>query len=333
MLSSPPPPPPPPPRASWACAAIGLCAWIAAAAAHAQSQDCGQGLSQTGAAIHVQPPDRATAVARDAPVVVRFAAGTDLDALQASLPDTPSDPCAGLVICLLREGAGGAGRDPVPGRVERIDDHTLAFLPDAELAARARYFPLIARPGFDRASRTELQFETGGDRDRAPPRFDPSQSSIAVEVDAPPEECRAPEGSVRVRLSVPRAGDDGDPQSVEILLFLTRAAGLSGPVLRARADNPGDDGGDIQLSLLLTRAQSEQPVCVALQATDGVGKAAPQIPLCFDPARGALFAPCSVGAAPGADRRSRGPRSLVGWALAGVLAAWRGRRRSASRTA
>src|SRR5204863_6948117 len=101
-----------------------------------------------------------------------------------------------------------------------------------------------------------------------------SASNVLLEVTAPPRECRAAPGSLRVKMSVPRPTDDTDSGSVEVLLFLTRAAGLSGPVLvdRARASRSGQ--GSLQLGFVLDPKQAAQPVCAALRAIDGVGRRA-----------------------------------------------------------
>ena len=52
------------------------------------------------------------------------------------------------------------------------------------------HFAAIARPGFDNAARTEVEFETGSDVDREAPRFDPAPGEIDLEVDSPPSRVR-----------------------------------------------------------------------------------------------------------------------------------------------
>ena len=93
---------------------------------------------------------------------------------------------------------------------------------------------------------------------------------------------------------VDAAEDDGDEESVEILLFLSRAEGARGPVLRARAWNPAE--GEPVLTFLLDAAEAEQPVCVALRAVDGVGRASEgESEVCFDPVQGSRFVSTSCG--------------------------------------
>jgi hypothetical protein len=282
--------------------------------------------------LQVQPPDMAEGVALDAPIVVRYARDVDLAALQASLDAAGGDACQTTLVCLFEDASaqGKGARETVPGRVEVIDSHTVIFVPDATLRAHTRYFSSIARAGFDRPTRDELEFESGAHKDREAPVMTGDKGAIELSVGAPPAECRTKPGSVRVALVVPRATDDGDESSVELLLFSTRVAGAKGPVLRVRARNPDKDAGKLRLSFLLDPREAKQPACVALRAVDGVGrlsKAAPE--LCFDPLRGSFFAPCAVLRAPGAAGGLSGDgrgRSLVAFSFV-VAAALFARRR------
>ncbi|MFI5309065.1 MAG: hypothetical protein ACHQ53_17045 [Polyangiales bacterium] len=311
-------------------------AFASASRAQVQPLDCGGSFSLQGDQLSVTPGDGDEGVALDAPVLVRYAEHTDLDALQASVPETPGDPCAGEIVCVFRDAsaAGGSTRVPVAGSVVRVDDHSVAFVADTSFAQHDRYFAQVARPGFDTASRTEIEFQTGSVRDRAPPKLSASTGNVQLEVTTPPSECRAPAGSLRVQMSVPRPTDDTDSGSVEVLLFLTRAAGLSGPVLVDRARTSRTDQTSLQLGFLLDRKQAAQPVCVALRATDGVGRLSREEPqLCFDPLPGRFFASCSVaGAGPGVawPVAPRGTLVALGLGLACVVLR---RRRHARRLA
>lgn len=292
------------------------------AGARAQTAECDDSSVQGVTPLEVTPGDGATSVARDATVIVRFARAADLDGLLRQLAvAADTDPCARALVCLFRDSGSGPP-EIVPGHTEQLDARSAAFVPDALLAASSHHFAAIARPGFDNAARTEVEFDTGDDVDREAPRFDPAQSAIDLEVDSPPPECEAPPGSMRVRLGVPRARDDADEESVRILLFLTRAEGLDAPLLRARARNP--DSGRAELRFLLTPEQARAPVCVVLRAIDGAGKLSQGEPeLCFDPSRGSHFAGCSA-ARPGAGTMAAGAWTLVPWCA--VLAALRRRR-------
>jgi hypothetical protein len=306
----------------WASLARGTPVW-------AQALDCG---TSTDALedLNVRPSDGAKAVALNAPIIARYSEHVDLDALEQSLPSVGDDPCQTQLMCLFL--LAGSTREPVAGSVQRIDQRTLAFAPAVLLEAHARYFAQIARAGFDSASRVELELTTGARKDSSPPSLDATSSSLQLSVEPPPAECHAKVGSLRVALSIPRATDDGDEQSVEILLFLTRANGLRGPLLVARTDNPPADQAHLQMSFVLSEAQTREPVCVSLRASDGTGKLAKGQPeLCFDPLRGSFFAPCDVAAAVGAAgalAAGGGGSLLVLWAVAAValFSRTRGRR-------
>jgi hypothetical protein len=231
----------------------------------------------------VRPADGAKHVARDAPIVVRYAAGSDLAALRASVAQDSDDSCRAREICVFERPTEDMGADrAVAGDVQRLDADSLAFVPERPLAADTAYYALVARPGFDTASRTEVEFQTGTAFDRDPPELDVGADALELDVEPPPAECDAPEGSLRVRVAVPGVHDDGDDESVELLLFLTRAAGLRAPELRARAPNRPDEGVD--LTFTLAPAEAAGSVCVALRAVDGSGKPSEGEPtLCFDP--------------------------------------------------
>jgi hypothetical protein len=282
-----------------------------AATSHGQRNGvCDRASSAASDELEVRPADGAERVALNAPLLVRYAEGTDLDALQRSVERDADEACRGLLVCLFVERAGRNGARPsrvlVPGELAMLDDRSVRFTPAARLAAETRHFVLLARPGFDSAARTELEFVTGTAVDREPPELGASTDSFELDVEPPPAECDAPAGSLRVRLEVPSASDDGDEASVELQLFLNRASGLRDPELRARAPNVAD--GTVVLSFTLDPAEASAEVCVALEAVDGTGKRAADEPaLCFNPSaaqRGQFVSLCSVrapGAAAGAQ--------------------------------
>jgi hypothetical protein len=268
--------------------------WLLAAgppaALHAQRAPvCDLRPSEASDEVEVRPADGAEEVARNAPLTVRFAPGTDLAALQHSVERDPDESCRGEVICLFAERADGDGDGRGAGRRARVrgttkvrDERTLRFTPSQALAADTRHFALIARPGFDSASRTERAFTTGAELDVEPPELTDSTSAFELDVEPPPDECEAPPGSLRVRVEVPAPRDDGDPGSVELSLLLTRAHGLSEPQVRARAPNEPD--GTVVLTFTLGPGEASGEVCVAVQAVDGTGKWAEAEPeLCFVP--------------------------------------------------
>lgn len=310
-------------RAVWsALLAFALCTGVATA--RAQDSACGTGEATRD--LQVRPDDRTEGVALDALVQVRYPAGTDLDALLQQVAGAgDTDVCAGAVLCLFRDAsaAGASEREPVGGGVAQLDARTLGFRPADRLRPATAYYLSIARPGFTRVSRTETEFTTGRARDDAPPEL-PPEAELRLTIDAPPPECRAESGSVRVRVRVPHITDDADERSVEALLFLTRAAGLSGPTLRARAQNPEE--GDLLLVLVLAPEEADAPVCLALRAVDGAGRVSEAEPeLCFDPRQGSHFASLCAARPPGA-RGAHGAGDLVLSAALLLLAMQRVRR-------
>lgn len=257
--------------------------------------------------IDVRPAYGATGVARNAPVVVRHAADVDLDALEASL-----GPDEALVSLLREAGGSGSPRETVAGHAERLDARSVAFVPAQPLAANTNYHPLIAKAGFDRAAFAELRFQTGRVEDEEPPDLALSPDGIRIASEAVSAECGGPAGRLRVAVTFPPAVDDGDEGSIEYFLYLTRGVAVDAPELRDRARS---DGGDVRMSLELTRDQAREIACVAVRAVDGVGRRAESEPeLCFDPIEGSHFRPCAV-AAPGSGASGAG-KGAVGWLVA-----------------
>lgn len=313
--------PPVPERFVFACVLVPALAGAALVPAHARAQDDGCG----GASIHetldidVKPAHGASGVARDAPVVVRYLSEAALDALEASLADDET------LVSLLREpDTEGDPREVVAGSVHAIDSRTIAFVPDRRLDAETRYYPVVAKPGFDAPAFAELRLETGSELDAEPPSLSVGPDGIALSSEPIGPGCEGPPGGLRIGVSFPPASDDGDEGSIEYFLYLTRGFGVHGPELRARAR---DHDGTVRMSLFLTQQQSRERACVAVRAVDGVGKPAANEPeLCFDPIEGSHFEDCTAEAAIGATHA--GPRARTSLAFgAGWLALVAVRRR------
>lgn len=266
----------------------------------AQEPACDEGSLHDTLDVDVKPAHGATGVVRDAPVLVRYLSTNDLDALESQLAEGEA------LVTLLREPSDAtAPREVVAGSVHRVDDRTVAFVPDRRLDAETRYYPLIAKPGFDAPAFAELRFDAGSELDAEPPSFPIGADGIALASEPLPPECAGAAGALRVGVSFPPATDDGDEGSIEYFLYLTRGVDVDGPELRARAR---DHDGTVRMSLLLTSAQAQERACLAVRAVDGVGKPAEETPeLCFDPIEGSHFEACTARAAIGATET--GPRS------------------------
>jgi len=311
-----------------ACACVALASCLSPSAlARAQEDAChGTGLELQDE-VRLTPPDGASAVALDAPVVIAYASAIDVDALAAALD--PGDTCLGQLACLLQVGTGSAPPSLLPAALERLDAHTVVLRPLRPLPSSTGLVLLYARPGFDRPTRGQASFETGVDLDHVPPSLSASAGDLDLRVEPPPEPCGAPAGTLRVRLSVPTPEDDGDPTSVEVLAYLSRSALDEPPTLRARARPADTDQESLTLTLFLEPGEANGPVCVALRAVDGVGRRSTQsTETCFDPAAAerSLFASsCAVRAACGGavDGRDALPGALLLLAAAAL-----GRRRA-----
>ena len=242
--------------------------------------------------IEVTPGSGAKDVALDTPVIVRYVTEVDLDELEAGLGEGES------LLSLLRVVEDEPVTRFVPGRLQRIDDATLAFIADEPLDEDTDYRPLIAKPNFDGSSLTDaFVFTTGDELDQDPPTFDLAADEVLLSSNPLSIDCDQPEGSFLVGLAFPPAEDDADEGGMEYLLYLSRAAGIEGPRLEARERH---HTGTMNMSFILGPEQVQEPVCVVIRVVDGVGKTADgDAELCFDPVQGNFFEPgCSVVSAP-----------------------------------
>jgi hypothetical protein len=283
---------------------LATCAALLPGPALAQDDDCGGASLGESVDVEVRPAHGATGVARDAPIVARYVSAAALQALEASLADDEA------LLALLRDPAeAGGAREVVPGRIERLDARTVAFVPERRLAAETRYYPLVAKPGFAAAAFTEQRFETAAFLDGEAPELSFGPDDIALSTETIPPDCDGPPGGRRVGVAFPPASDDGDEGSIEYSLYLTRGVDVDGPELRDRAR---ELGGTVRMSLTLTRSQAEERACVAVRVVDGVGRAAAEEPeLCFDPVDGGHFEACAAEATVG--------RTDTGARLGGIL--------------
>ena len=278
----------------------------------------------------VTPRDRAGDVARNAPVIVRFSPDIDLDELADSLAaelelDQPVT-CAGQLVCLL-ETEGEPRVIEADVRIEA--DNLVRLSPREPLAGSTEHTVLIVQPGLDIVARDESSFATGPGSDREPPELSYSAEDVQVGVAELPPECGRERGARRVVLELPAASDDGDAQSVELEVVLTRAGGLTEPEVRARGPNDADGS---QLSFILSAEEASGPVCLAIRARDALGRRSERAPpVCFNPSTRPVFeSACSIGLVPSMNSGGASPWWLV---LAASALARIGRRRAIRRAA
>lgn len=204
---------------------------------------------------------------------------------------------------------------PVAGHAEVLGDE-LFFVPDLPLVAGGQYEGRVT----GRDGSIAFRFCASRWSDSGPPRFDG-----VVRVTSEPVEpsCDLPDGGYRAGVFVRPATDDGPGGSIEYLLFLTRAEGLTAPVLVDRVRNFASD--EITLRAFITEDQASSFVCVRAAVVDGVGHVAmdPE-EHCFDPIAKLAFQGCSVSAPGGRGA----PLTLLALSAALVLALVLRRRRA-----
>lgn len=208
---------------------------------------------------------------------------------------------------LLRVPLDSPVDTPVPATWQRVGEtDRFVVRPNELLEPMTKYRVVV---GIDTLPKRELTFVTSDLVDTQPPQFNFGQDRVTRFSSI---EC-GDEGRRRVTLEFDRATDDGDQGSIEYLLYLTRASGLDAPRLMARQYLAL---GSESMSFALEPEQLATPVCVVVDAVDGVGNHAEGIDeFCFDPLQGSFFEPCSVA------RRSRPWHAgFLAWLLAASLA-------------
>ena len=298
--------------------ALLMLALLVQPVAFAQVQGCDDDATEVQGDFEVTPLDRAEHVARNAPIVVRFADDVDLGELQASLQGEldaePMVPCAGQLVCVLQNGDGDEAPRVIDAVVS-IDGQVVRLEPVEPLAAEAEHTVLVVQPGLDRVGRKERTFTTSSRIDRERPVLDYGADDVQVTVVELPPECEQPEGSRRVVLELPAATDDGDAESVELEVTLTSANGLDDPEVRARARNEGDM---VLVSFVLGAEETKSRICLSVRAVDALGRASQRQPrVCFNPSTRPIFeSACAIST--GAHDNNGGA-----WAWSAVLlAAW-----------
>lgn len=286
--------------------------------------------------VETSPGAQSQDVALDAPILVRFPVPVLQDPLAPDLvllfaaeddptmdgSDDTDDADAGV--------ADGAERQ-VPGQLQRLGPHVVAFLPDELLSPNIQYRMAYRDLSGGGETRTVL-FRTGRDVDRQRPQVFFGDANVEVRTgDA--ERCGGEPGSFVVELRVPpTAIDDRDLGGLEYYLYLTRAEGLQAPRNLQRLRRQGAVAS-LRFSFELTAREASGPVCTVVRVVDSVGNVADEQPeLCFDPFLEAHFQPLCGVARPGDVARSGGSwGGPLAWATAFLLAlGWITRRRRAS---
>lgn len=200
---------------------------------------------------------------------------------------------------------------PVAGSVEQMGEELLLFVPAAPLAPTTDYVGIATGPDGD----FEFEFRTGVQVDMVAPAVVEGNDDTKLEVRPVEVEpsCEAPDGGVRVGVTVSRASDDGPAGSVEYLLYLTRAPNLTAPRLVARARN-FTSGTEMTLAFVLPAENVGTTACVSLVVSDGVGRTSRwDEPVCFDPVVETRFL--------GLCTQSVSPRRVPGLPVLGLFVA------------
>ncbi|MDD9968678.1 MAG: Ig-like domain-containing protein [Myxococcales bacterium] len=271
----------------------------------------GAGCLDEGPTLETTPGSGATEVALDAPVVVRFRDpvvpavlnGGELSVLLLPEPVDVRPSGGGTVDNLVAR--------PVAGRLQRLSAHAMAFVPADRLLPERDYFLTVEV--FGAAQEYESDFRTGRRTDQQAPMLFIEEDDVGLVSGPSPAGCGLPDGSYLVDLDLGAAVDDADNGALEYYLFLTRARGLSAPILLDRVRR-GGASGRVVLRFVLTSEQVEEPVCVAVRVVDGVGRSSTSEPeFCFDPRQSTYFHPLCRVSAPGA--RSRAGLQASPWVL------------------
>jgi hypothetical protein len=286
----------------WPRRALVLACSLAAPLIHgeaaAQSRACGDAPEDVRGDFELTPQDGARDVARNAPITLRYAAEVDVDALAASVAnEADGGLCARELLCLLDTDEEPR---PIEASIERdADAGTLELLPREPLERDTEHTVLIVQPGLDTVARVERGFRTGGAIDEERPSLPyHGDDIVVVAVTSLAPECRAPAGSKRMLLELPRAQDDGDEDSIVLEIRTLRAYAQPEEKLVARARNAGTP---VRVSFVLDAQTAAHPLCVRVRAIDAVGRTAREEPeLCFDPSQDVRFASgCALRAGTG----------------------------------
>jgi hypothetical protein len=283
--------------------------WPGHAAAQDEPRGCEDGDVRQGP-LQSFPASGAKGVRLDAPVRVEFSRGffNELGAI----------PEESFSLTVANTG------EPVPGSIEVVED-TLIFTPRDLFFSNTEYEARASGVGASRG--LTARFVTGDDIDRRAPVLGPIERFTATEVGADAS-CATEEGSYRIDVTVLPAVEDGPAGDVEYLLFLARGPGIEEPRLVARERGITEE---ILLVFNLPPEEVAGPICVAVQAVDGVGNIDDDNPTrCEDPIQGNFFEPLCAVSAPGLGARSQGGPAwpVVGVvAFAGALLVWGRRRR------
>jgi hypothetical protein len=291
---------------------LALC--LARSVANAQVQGCGDDTDGVDGDFEVTPEDRAERVARNAPIVVRYARDIDLDALRASvageLDAQDPVPCAAELTCVLEIKRGERPR-VIEVDVE-LDEQTFVLTPREPLAPETEHTVLVVQPGLDIVARSGSSFVTGERSDREAPELGYDAKDVSVSVVDLPLECGEPSGTRRVVLELPPATDDGDAHSVTLEIV---QVGEGDAQVRARAANRGDP---VLVSFILSPGEVRQRICLEVHAYDALGHKADREPrLCFNPSTRPLF---SSACATGPARHDNSWGACAWFLLVGLLA-------------
>ena len=248
---------------------------LSCAIAPVQAQDggCVFGPLQTGP-IEIFPASGAGGVSLNAPLRVRFSSGF-FAGYSGSLSS---------LLYIARMGAS----TPTPGALVLLGD-TLVFSPSGGWSPNATYVGVTTGDSVSQ----QIRFTTALTNDTTAPFFEGDMPQVASQFVG--SRCDLPNGGYRIDVGFSPAGDnDGAPGDIEYLLFETRGANLTAPVLRARERNYSTS--QITVGFVLSKEDASKPLCVLPLAVDDVGHVASGTEACFNPADTDGFQPlCSIG--------------------------------------
>ncbi|MEM6961027.1 MAG: hypothetical protein AAF550_04710 [Myxococcota bacterium] len=169
----------------------------------------------------------------------------------------------------------------VSGTFDLAGGRTLFFVPDQLLFPNSDY----EGTAFGSEGALNFAFRTGDQLDRSPPQVFGIDSTRSSRIGPT---CEAPAGGYRIDVSFPPAVDDGPLGSIGYFIYQTRGPLLEAPVLRATLANFATPGL-LSVGFVIDRLEATEPICVAIQAVDGVGNVVETESACFDPIEGNYF--------------------------------------------